>query len=142
MVIRFESKKDLTFPIVWGILLLIYSAVGFGIVYTCHDYSALYGLACVWLGIGLLFTILLRTTYYTVDEAYLVCHLLGFKKKILIHEIKRIEPQKGIYAGVKINTAWKGIVVHYGKWDEILITPAQEQQFIETLKSKNPTLQV
>jgi hypothetical protein len=32
-------------------------------------------------------------------------------------------------------------VVSYGKWDEILISPAQEQLFIETIKAKNPTLQ-
>jgi hypothetical protein len=71
-----------------------------------------------------------------------VCHIFGFKKRIRVSEIRRIEPQKGFYTGLKINTAWKGIVVTYGKWDEILISPAQEQQFIEALKTKNPTLQV
>jgi len=141
VVIRFESKKDLTFPIVWGLIFFIYTAVGVGIVYTNNDYSALYSLACVWLGIGFLFVILLKTTYYTINDEHLVCHIFGFKKKVLINEIKKIEPQKGLYAGVKINTAWKGLIIYYGKWNEILISPAQEQQFIETIKARNPSLE-
>ena len=86
MVIRFESKKDLTFPIVWGLIFFIYTAVGVGIVYTNNDYSALYSLACVWLGIGFLFVILLKTTYYTINDEHLVCHIFGFKKKVPINE--------------------------------------------------------
>lgn len=141
MVIRFESKKDFSFPIIWGFVFVVYAGVGIGIVYTDGDYSALYTLAAIWLGIGLLFYALLTTTFYTVDDDHLVCHTMGFKKEILLSEIRKIEPQNGFYAGLKINTAWKGLVVKYGKWDEILISPAQEQQFIETIKTKNPTLQ-
>ena len=119
----------------------MYAGVGIGIVYTDGDYSALYTLAAIWLGIGHLFYALLTTTFYTVDDDHLVCHTMGFKKKIFLSEIRKIEPQNGFYAGLKINTAWKGLVVKYGKWDEILISPAKEQQFIETIKTKNPTLQ-
>ncbi len=141
MVIRFESKKDFSFTIVLGVILLIYAIFGFAIAYTSGDYSALYIFALAGLGIGILFFALLKTTFYTVDEAFLICHIFGFKKKILLSEIRKIEPQNGFYAGLKINTAWKGLVVKYGKWDEILISPAKEQQFIETIKTKNPTLQ-
>ncbi|MFM7386939.1 MAG: PH domain-containing protein, partial [Bacteroidota bacterium] len=68
--------------------------------------------------------------------------ILGFRKKISIHEITKIEQQKGLYAGLKINTAWKGLVVSYGKWDEILISTADEAGFIEAIKAKNPSLKV
>lgn len=142
MVIRFESKKDFSFPIIWGFIFVVYAGVGIGIVHADGDYSALYTLAAIWLGIGLLFYALLTTTFYTVDDNHLVCHMMGFKKKILLSEIRKIEPQKGLYAGLKINTSWRGLVVHYGKWDKILISPAEEQLFIETIKTKNPTLLV
>jgi hypothetical protein len=140
-VIRFESKRDWTFPFVWGLLSIIYSSVGIVITSNGGNYSELIVLAVVWALQGTFFYLFLRTTFYTIDEEYLVCHIFGFKKRIRVSEIRRIEPQKGLYAGLKINTAWKGLVVSYGNWDEILISPAQEQLFIETIKAKNPTLQ-
>ncbi|MEY3050185.1 MAG: hypothetical protein RL365_2223 [Bacteroidota bacterium] len=140
MVIRFESKKDWTIPIIWGFLFIIYSTIAFTIYYIGGDISEIYALAYVWIGLGVFFYLLLKTTFYTVDQEHLVCHIIGFKKKIPLNEITKIETQKGLYAGLKINTAWKGLVVSYGKWDEILISPAQEQLFIETIKAKNPTL--
>jgi len=140
-VIRFESKRDWTFPFVWGFLSIIYSIVGIVIISSGGNYSELIVLAVVWVLQGTFFYFFLRTTFYTIDEEQLVCHIFGFKKRIRLSEIRRIEPQKGFYAGLKINTAWKGIVVSYGKWDEILISPAQEQLFIETIKAMNPTLQ-
>jgi len=140
-VIRFESKRDWTFPFIWGFLSIIYSIVGIVIISSGGNYSELIVLAVVWVLQGTFFYFFLRTTFYTIDEEQLVCHIFGFKKRIRLSEIRRIEPQKGYYAGLKINTAWKGIVVSYGKWDEILISPAQEQLFIETIKAMNPTLQ-
>ena len=140
-MIRFESKRDWTFPFIWGFLSIIYSIVGIVIISSDGNYSELIVLAVVWVLQGTFFYIFLRTTFYTIDEEQLVCHIFGFKKRIRLSEIRRIEPQKGFYAGLKINTAWKGIVVSYGKWDEILISPAQEQLFIEMIKAKNPTLQ-
>lgn len=140
-MIRFESKRDWTFPFIWGFLSIIYSIVGIVIISSGGNYSELIVLAVVWVLQGTFFYIFLRTTFYTIDEEQLVCHIFGFKKRIRLSEIRRIEPQKGFYAGLKINTAWKGIVVSYGKWDEILISPAQEQLFIEMIKAKNPTLQ-
>lgn len=140
-MIRFESKRDWTFPFVWGFLSIIYSIVGIVIISSGGNYSELIILAVVSALQGTIFYLLLKTTFYTIDEEQLVCHIFGFKKRIRLSEIRRIEPQKGFYAGLKINTAWKGLVVSYGKWDEILISPAQEQLFIETIKAKNPTLQ-
>ena len=140
-MIRFESKRDWTFPFIWGFLSIIYSIVGIVIISSGGNYSELIVLAVVWVLQGTFFYFFLRTTFYTIDEEQLVCHIFGFKKRIRLSEIRRIEPQKGYYAGLKINTAWKGIVVSYGKWDEILISPAQEQLFIETIKAMNPTLQ-
>ncbi len=141
-MIRFESKKDWIIPFVWGFLSIIYSIVGIVIISNGGNYSELTFLAVAWALQTTFFYLFLKTTFYTIDGEHLVCHIFGFKKRIRVSEIRRIKPQNGFYAGLKINTAWKGMVVTYGKWDEILISPAQEQQFIEALKTKNPTLQV
>jgi len=142
LVTRFESKKDWTFPIIWGFVLIVYSIVACIILYSGGNLSDLIVLGAVWVALGFLLFLLLKTTYYTVDDAFLTCHILGFRKKISIQEITKIEQQKGLYSGLKINTAWKGMVVSYGKWDEILISPADEAGFIEAIKAKNPSLKV
>lgn len=142
MVTRFDCKKDWTFPIIWGFVFIVYSIVACLILYSGGNFSDLIVLGAVWLALGLLLFLMLQTTYYTVDDAYLTCHILGFRKKISIQEITKIEQQKGLYAGLKINTAWKGLVVSYGKWDDILISPANEAGFIAEIKAKNPSLQV
>jgi len=142
LVIRFESKKDWTFPIIWGFIFIVYAAIAVTICYNGGTISELYVLAYVWIGLGALFYLLLKTTFYTVDQEHLVCHIFGFKKKIPLKEITKIEPQKGIYAGLKINTSWRGIVVYYGKWNEILISPSDESGFIAAIRAKNPNLLV
>jgi hypothetical protein len=142
LVTRFDSKKDWTFPIIWGIVFIIYALIGCLILYSSGRISDLFVLGAIWIALGFSLFLLLKTTYYTVDEAYLTCHILGFRKKISIQEITKIEQQKGLYAGLKINTSWKGLVVSYGKWDEIFISPANETDFIAVIKSKNPSLKV
>lgn len=142
MVTRFDSKKDWTLPIIWVFVFIVYSLVACLILYSGGNLSDLIVLGVVWIALGLMLFLLLKTTYYTVDDAYLTCHIIGFRKKISIKEITKIEQQKGLYAGLKINTAWKGLVVSYGKWDEILISPADEAEFIAAVKAKNPSLTV
>ena len=112
------------------------------ILYSGGNLSDLIVLGAVWLALELLLYLLLKTTYYTVDDTYLTCHIIGFRKKISLEDITKIEQQKGLYVGLKINTAWKGLVVSYGKWDEILISPADEAEFIAAVKAKNPSLTV
>jgi hypothetical protein len=123
-------------------MFIVYAAIAVTICYNGGAISELYVLAYVWIGLGALFYLLLKTTFYTVDQEDLVCHIFGFKKKIPLKEITKIEPQKGIYAGLKINTSWRGIVVYYGKWNEILISPSDESGFIAAIRAKNPNLLV
>ena len=101
MVIRFESKKDWTFPIIWGFVFIVYAAIAVMICYNGGDFSELYVLAGVWIGLGILFYTLLKTTFYTVDEEHLICHIVGFKKKILLKEIKKNSAAKRNLRGIK-----------------------------------------
>jgi hypothetical protein len=142
LVTRFDSKKDWTLPIIWGFVFIVYAIIACFILYTGGNFTDLILLGSILLALGLFFFLLLKTTYYAIDDVNLTCHFLGFRKKINLQEITKIEQQKGLYAGLKINTAWKGLVVSYGKWDEILISPADEAGFIAAVKAKNPSLKV
>lgn len=129
-------------PIIWASVFLIYSILGGIILYSGGELWDLFFLGSIWLALGILFIFLLKTTYYTIDDRFLTCHMLGFRKKIPLEEITKIQRQKGLYAGLKINTAWNGLVVSYGKWDEILISPANEEELIAAVNVKNPLLKV
>jgi hypothetical protein len=89
----------------------------------------------VLLFLALLFYLILKTTYFVLNENYLICKTLFFKKVILYSSIRKIEKQKGIYVGVKFSTAWKGLIVHYNQFDELLISPEREDDFIVELES-------
>ncbi|MFM7661116.1 MAG: PH domain-containing protein [Bacteroidota bacterium] len=81
----------------------------------------------------LLFISIFKTTYFRLDEDVLFCKSLIFTKKIFYSSIRKVEKQKGIYAGLKFSTAWRGLVIHYNKFDELLISPEDEEIFIEKL---------
>ena len=133
---RYASKRDWTYPLVWIFVLIVYSLVGLVVYMEEGSLVEIWPLFAVWLALGVFFLAILKTTYYTITETQLVCHFLGFKKRIDLEQIRKIEPQHGIYAGLKLSTAWKGIVVHYGKWNEILISPADEADFIQEIQRR------
>lgn len=133
---RYASKRDWTLFFVWIFVFFVYATVGVFAYFQEGSLSELWILFAVWIVLGMFFLAILKTTYYTITETQLVCHFLGFKKRIALDQIRKIEPQRGLYAGLKLSTAWKGIVVHYGKWDEILISPADETAFIQEIKQR------
>ena len=133
---QFASKRDWTLPLIWIFVFFVYATVGVFAYFHEGSFSELGLLFAVWIALGLFLYAILITTYYTITETQLVCHFLGFKKRIDLDQIRKIEPQRGLYAGLKLSTAWKGIVVHYGKWDEILISPADETAFIQEIKQR------
>lgn len=133
---RYASKRDWTLLLIWIFVLIVYALVGTLVYVEGGSWVELWGLLAVWLALGMFFLAILKTTYYTITETQLVCHFLGFKKRIALDQIRKIEPQRGLYAGLKLSTAWKGIVVHYGKWDDILISPADETAFIQEIKQR------
>lgn len=88
-----------------------------------------------------LFYLILYKTKYQIRDRELICTFLFFKKRIPIESIRKIEKSNGVYAGWKMNTAWKCLVVHYNKYDEILISPEDQQGFIKTIEDiKNKLL--
>lgn len=108
-----------------------------------EDHSSIYGLGMVFFLLMLIFWVIQKTTSYRIDnEKKLICKMLFLKKTISISEIRSIEDSNGLYVGWKMNTSWKCLVIKYNKYDELLISPAQESEFIRTLLKLNPTIHV
>jgi energy-coupling factor transporter transmembrane protein EcfT len=132
----FRAKKDYTFLIVFLFVLLLYSGISlFTIIYE-DDYSVIWVFLIVLTFLALLFISIYKTTYFRLEDEILFCRSLFFTKRVPYSSIRKVEKQKGIYAGIKFSTAWKGLVVHYNKYDEILISPENEELFIEKLNER------
>lgn len=133
---RFETKRDKTFPIIFLFLFVIYLGLACFSVITENDYSVVWPFSGVLLFLALLFYLILKTTYFVFEENELVCRSLFFKRSISYLAIRKVEKQKGLYAGLKMSTTWKGLIIQYDKYDELLISPEREEEFIMELESR------
>jgi hypothetical protein len=132
----FKTKKDFTLFFVFLFVFLLYTVISiFSIVYE-KDYSVIWPFSVVLTVLAFLFISIYKTTYFRLEDDYLFCRSLVFTKQIPYSSIRKVEKQKVIYAGIKFSTAWKGLVVHYNKYDELLISPENEGLFIERLNHK------
>ncbi|MEN9700185.1 MAG: Bacterial domain [Bacteroidota bacterium] len=132
----FYGKRDHFLFYVWASIAIIYMGVAFLIYWTEQDSSPIYILGGVWILMGLLFRSILRTTKYSFLEDHLLCQSLFFKKRIYYTSFRKIEKANGFYAGWKMNTAWLGYVIVYNKYDELLISPENEELFCRLFEEK------
>ncbi len=133
----FKAKKDGFRWAIIGFVFAVYSGVSLLIFMTERKPDAFYGLALVWVMLSVfIIWILPATTRYTFLEDHLLCQSMGFKKRIYYNTFRKVTPASGLYAGWKMSTAWKCIVVHYNKYDELLISPENEAAFIELFEEK------
>lgn len=133
----FKAKTDAFIWVTCAFVFLIYAGVGTLIYFTEGKFEAFFGLGLIWVFLCLfVIWILPKSTRYTFLEDHLLCQSLGFKKRIYYNTFRKILPASGLYAGWKMSTAWKSIVVHYNKYDELLISPENEAAFIELFEEK------
>ena len=110
---RFKTKKDSSFVLFFLFAFLLYSGIVIFSIITENDYTVIWPFSGVLLILALLFYSILKTTYFVLEKEELICKSLFFKKTIPYSEIRKVEKQVGIYAGIKFSTAWKGLIVHY-----------------------------
>ena len=66
-----------------------------------------------------------------------------FRKKLNIGEITKITRGNHLwFFGWKFALSPKGLVIHYGKYEEVLISPEKEEKFIAALIGLNPAIVV
>ena len=72
-------------------------------------------------------------TYYKLTQKQIKYNCGPTKGKIEIKEIREIIKGKTLWAGLKSATARKGLIIKYGKFDEIYISPQTNDEFINRL---------
>jgi hypothetical protein len=137
----FRTRIDLGMKIIPALLFLgmliptVYNAY--------HDnWSDCFILLTVLLLQQLLFWGMFRSTHYTFETDTLLCRSLIFKRRISYKSIRKIEKNTSLYAGLKMSTAFRGIIIHYNKFDELFVSPTESERFISLLLEKNSVIAV
>jgi len=132
----FRARVDLGIKIITGILFFgMLAAVLYNIY--LKNWADATILFCVLFFQQVLIFGLIKTTNYTFEEDTLYCRSLIFKRRIPYTSIRKIEQNTSLYAGLKMSTSFRGIVIHYNKYDELFISPLESARFVELLKARN-----
>lgn len=137
---KFISRKSVFFGVLilgFAAFLLLFPAFGiplgwieqpdFWMLIPCLAIAAL----LVWLYFG---------TNYKLTDTELIYRSGPLRGKIPISEIREIVKGKTLYAGIKPAMASKGLIVRFGKYDEIYISPATNESFIAEILKRNPRI--
>jgi hypothetical protein len=92
--------------------------------------------------VGLFFAWIWFGTYYKIDDVFLYYRSGPFRGKIEISSITEVTLSKAPWYGFRPALAKKGLIVKYGRWDEIYITPSQQLIFLNKLHRINPDILV
>jgi len=122
------------FPIVFFFVCSIYIPTALYSYFIEKDIFLLVLFGSILLVLATLFYLILYKTKYQIRQSELICTFLFFKKRIPIESIRKIEKSNGVYAGWKMNTAGKCLVIHYNKYDALLISPEDQEGFIKYIE--------
>lgn len=131
----FKTRVDLFYKLVVVFVFLLFSFVLFNIDFKKNSFG-FYFILIIQITIIFFFIASALTTKFIISDTELICKTFYWKKKIPFNLIRKVEKQSGLYAGWKINTAYKSLIVYYNKYDELLISPENELAFIEELTKR------
>jgi hypothetical protein len=76
-------------------------------------------------------------------ESHQLYYKSGFiKGKIPVSAIREIHKDTTLWAGLKPALASGGIIINYGKFDEIYIAPENKEELIKDLLNLNPSIKI
>jgi hypothetical protein len=81
-------------------------------------------------------------TSYAIDNEYIRFKSGFIFGKIPIQEIKKIEINKTLWIGLRPALAKNGLILKYGKYDEIYFSPVDKEKFVGLLQEINPSIEV
>ncbi|RYZ80579.1 MAG: hypothetical protein EOO68_37145, partial [Moraxellaceae bacterium] len=81
-------------------------------------------------------------TGYKISEKELYYRSGPIRGKINITSISHITKNETNYSGLKPALATKGLIIRYGNWKEIYISPERKDEFLNILLQINPAIQI
>jgi len=137
---RFKSRKDWLFSIaLLGSILFLSGFSIFGVLFGWiekTDYWILIPFTAI---TAFLLWIYFGTTY-ELRNRELIYRSGPLRGRIKMDQIREIVKGKTSYVGLKPATAGGGLIVKYGKYDEIYISPDSNESFINEILKINPEI--
>lgn len=84
----------------------------------------------------------IKDTYYILTEKELKFKSGFLKGSIKTESIKELEVNKTMWVGIKPATAQRGIIVKYNKFDQVYISPKDNEEFVKELLKIKPEIKV
>jgi len=131
----FKTRVDLFYKLVVVFVFLLFSFILFNINFET-DFFGFNFILIIQITILFFFIGSALTTKFIISDTELICKTFYWKKSIPLNLIRKVEKQTNLFAGWKISTAYKGVIVHYNKYDELLISPENELGFINELNKR------
>ena len=137
-----SSKNIYSCAIIWiialGLLIIIF------IEKPEAEAPPIYIFNTIMIGIISMIIWILLDTKYNINEEILYYYSGPFRGKININSIRKIEHHSGLIVPVTYKPALdtKGLIIHYNSFDDIYISPNQEEIFIQELLKINPNIKV
>ena len=124
----YKSKID------WWLVLLVVGIFGYPIIdgIVTHDYF----LSVLFSGVLLLFFLLSKTIQYKIEDKKLII----WNTKIEISTIRKIYRTNNPLSSPALSL--DRIAIVYNKFDEILISPKERNEFIKELLKINPSIEI
>ncbi len=137
IIIFFASKKDSLYSLaVWGTIVILFFSIILNFSLTLFNFFwGLIGL----IAIGFLIWIWFGTGYRIENETIKIKNG-PFKWMVHIQDINSISKRKSLLATPSLSV--DRLVLHYGKYGEMLLSPKAESEFIELLLTKNPQIKL
>lgn len=98
------------------------------------------GILVFFLLISLIAIVSFLTKYIVEDHTLIVKTALVTHKKVDIHSIRKIEKTNSILGAPALSL--DRIRIYYNKFDEILLSPKEKNDFVERLSKINPTIEI
>lgn len=139
---HFKSRKDPLYTSIFGTIIafLIFTSV-----YSISEGNNFWATAIsilINVAASILLLWILLGTSYALTQEYLHYKSGPVKGKISVETIRSIEVGKSMYIGLKPATASKGIIIRYNTYDEIYISPDDNESFTKAIASINPNIEI
>lgn len=137
----FEAKKDKLFSVIfYGLFAILLLLVMFIINQESTNQKWFSFFIVVFVFLMLIW--IWYVTDYKIVNTILSVRSGPFNKNIPIRTITRIEIGKTQWIGFKLGLSRGGLIIHYNKYDQVYITPENQDKFCKQLKLVNKNIAI
>lgn len=139
----YKSNFSKVHKIVFGVVFVILFATCIPI-FSSSDLVSICIVLIINLSTILLLFWIMIATQYKIENENLYCKSGPFHKTITISSIKKINHHKGLIVPVTFKPALsdEGLIINYDYYEDIYISPKEENIFLKNLLAINPNIQI